>query len=323
LAPRALPSVKLNGVAAIVTHAPTKVGLTGVLILPGQHLEAVCAAVQALVESLPPQERVGVWYVASTGDAATLVVDFTNRRVAAACVPGAHRAAADATLCDALSSVNSKQHVITRLEGLRNLLAQSTVTTSDEAAAVGADKVLRLLARTDRFGEGPVSRNLVLAGETHFQLAAVPTGVIDAAPNAVSGVLWLAALSGMRSFDPVNGAVGWAGLSDDRGAVLGAGRTLAAVIAARRAATFRAAACLPIAPSRLLQVVVKSATPLAGATCRVSSPDFEAVQHELVSCDAADAAADAYPYGAHTSSMRVPGHVSACARARGAHTHRC
>jgi hypothetical protein len=199
----------------------------------------------------------------------------------------------------------SKQHVITRLAELRKLLAaaQPAVSTSDEAAAAGAEKVLRILARTDRSGEGPVSRNLVLAGGTHFQLAAAPTGVIDAAPDAVSGLLWLAALSGTRAFDPVSGAVGWAGRGEDRGAVLSAGRALATVIAARRNSTFRAAACLPAAPSRLLQVIVKSSAPLAGATCKVSSPDFEVVQHELVSCDAVDAAADAYPYGAHTCSI--------------------
>ena len=148
-----------------------------------------------------------------------------------------------------------------------------------------------------------MSRNLVLAGGTHFQLAAAPTGVIDAAPDAVSGLLWLAALSGTRAFDPVSGAVGWAGRGEDRGAVLSAGRALATVIAARRNSTFRAAACLPAAPSRLLQVILKSSAPLAGATCKVSSPDFEVVQHELVSCDAVDAAADAYPYGAHTCSI--------------------
>jgi hypothetical protein len=98
LAPRALPSVKLNGVTAVVTHAPQTAGLTGLLILlPGAQLDAVFLAVQALVESLPSQERVGVWYAASTGDAPTLVVDFTNRRAARRCcycVRGAHLDAA-------------------------------------------------------------------------------------------------------------------------------------------------------------------------------------------------------------------------------------
>lgn len=73
-----LPSVKLNGISAAVTPAPQQAGLTAVLVVPGPLLDSIITAVQALVESLPPLERVAIWYLASTGDT-LLVADFTNR----------------------------------------------------------------------------------------------------------------------------------------------------------------------------------------------------------------------------------------------------
>jgi hypothetical protein len=77
-----LPTVKINGVVAVVTHAPQKDGVTGVLIVPAPgQLDAQCTATQALVESLPQAERVGIWYLTPTGDVA-LAADFTNRRAA-------------------------------------------------------------------------------------------------------------------------------------------------------------------------------------------------------------------------------------------------
>jgi hypothetical protein len=188
---------------------------------------------------------------------------------------------------------HSKRHVISRLAELRKLLAQPLDNST--AAAAGAEKLLRVLARTDSTAEGPASRNLVLAAAAPFQAAAAPTGVVDASPVAVSQVLWLAASSG-AAFEPRTRAVGWRGVAADRNAVLGAGRALADAIAARRNATYRAAACLVKPPARLLQIEVHSAQ--AGATCRVSSPDFASVEHETVKCDAEDAATDTYPYGA-------------------------
>jgi hypothetical protein len=203
------------------------------------------------------------------------------------------------TLTAAMRFGRSKRHVIARLAELRALFPgpQQVAAANASSQAAAADNVLRRLQRADRSNEAPLSRLLVLAAGVPLPKAAAPTGVVDASPVAVSQVLWLAALSG-GGFEPHSGAVGWAGKAADRSAVIAAGRTLAGVIAARRNSTFRAAACLPSAPSRLLLFEAKSASPLAAATCRVSSPDFLSVQHELVACDPEAAAADAYPYGA-------------------------
>jgi hypothetical protein len=120
--------------------------------------------------------------------------------------------------------------------------------------------------------------------------------VVNAVPVAVSQVLWLVASGAAAALDSRNSTAGWAGKADDRAAVIDAGRTLAATIAARRGAIYRAAVCLAAAPFRLLTVQVTSADERAGATCRVSRPDFESTEHEGGACDAEDGAADSYPY---------------------------
>lgn len=196
-----------------------------------------------------------------------------------------------------MGDAESKRHLISRLQELRKLLSRPVVGATNKVQAAGADSVLRELLHVDRSAEGPVSRNLVMAAASHFGMAPAPTGIIDASPVAASQVFWLAAVTGKPAFDPYTRVVGWGG-DKSTDAVLNAGRTLAAVIAARRSTIFRAGACLGAKPSRLLQVMVQSVLPQASSTCRVSAPDFETTQHESASCDADDAAADAYPYGA-------------------------
>lgn len=264
---RALPAVSINGVPAAVAPAPQQAGLTAVLVVPAAgQLDAQCIAVQALVESLPVQERLGVWLVAASGNV-SLVADFTN----------------------------SKRHVIARLAELRLLLAKNATAASDEAATAAMEFVLAALERTDSTAEGPVSRNLVAAAGSVFRAAPAPTGSVDATPVAVSPVLWLVPARGSTAADVRNGSVGWSGKPRDRDGAISAGRALADAMAARRAATFRAAACLaPTGQQERLRVEVQS--PNAGGACSVSRADVAAVAHEAAPCDAEDAAADAYPY---------------------------
>ena len=265
--PRALPTVTIDGVTAAVAPAPQKAGYTAVLVVPvsGQ-LIAQFNAVQALVESLPAKEQLGVWYLTAASNV-SLAADFTN----------------------------SKRHIITRLAELRLLLSNTPGVVSDDAASAGMEAVLSALERTDSTAEGLVSRNLIVAAGGVVRAAAAPTGAVDATPVAVLPVLWLIPSRGSSAADVRNGTAGWGGKASDRGAVLGAGRALADAIAARRAATFRAAACLtPTGPNDRLRVDIKSAN--AGAACSVSRADAGTVAHEAVPCNAEDAAADAYPY---------------------------
>lgn len=263
----ALPAVSINGVPAAVAPAPQQAGLTAVLVVPAAgQLDAQCTAVQALVESLPVQERLGVWFVSASGNV-SLVADFTN----------------------------SKRHVIARLAELRPLLAKNISAATDEAATAAIEFVLAALERTDSTAEGPVSRYLIAAAAGVFRAAPAPTGSVDATPVAVSPVLWLVPARGSTAADVRNGTVGWSSKARDRNAAISAGRALADAISARRAATFRAAACLsPTGQQERLRVEVKSQN--AGAACSVSRADVSAVAHEAAPCDAEDAAADAYPY---------------------------
>ena len=264
---RALPSVTIDGLSAAVAPAPQKAGYTAVLVVPvsGQ-LDAQFTAVQALVESLPAKEQLGVWYLTAASNV-SLAADFTN----------------------------SKRHIITRLAELRLLLSNATGVVSDDAASAGMEYILAALERTDNTAEGPVSRNLVVAAGGVVRAAAAPTGSVDATPVAVSPVLWLIPARGSSAADVRNGAVGWGGKAGDRSAVISAGRALADAISARRAATFRAAACLtPTDQNERLRVDIRSAN--AGAACSVSRADAGTVAHEAAHCSAEDAAADAYPY---------------------------
>ena len=267
VAGRALPSVTIDGVPASVVAAPQKTGYTAVLIVPvsGQ-LDAQFTAVQALAESLPASEQIGVWYMIASSNV-SLAADFTN----------------------------SKRHIITRLDELRLLLSNATGVVSEDGASAAMEYVLAALERTDSTAEGPVSRNLIVAAGGVVRAAASPTGTVDATPVAVSPVLWLNPARGSSAADGRNGTVGWAGKANDRTSAIRAGRALADAVAGRRALTFRAAACLTSTnQNERLRVDIKSAS--ASAACSVSRADTGTVAHEAVLCNAEDAAADAYPY---------------------------
>ena len=264
----ALPSVTIDGVPASVVPAPQGAGYTAVLVVPAfsEQLNAQFTAVQALAESLPVREQLGVWYLTAANNV-SLAADFTN----------------------------SKRHIITRLAELHLLLSNATGVVSGDAASAAMEYVLAALERTDSTAEGPVSRNLIVATGGVFRAAAAPTGAVDATPLAVSPVLWLIPARGSSAADVRNNTVGWGDKANDRSAAIGAGRALADAIAARRAATFRAAACLmPTNQNERLRVVIKSAG--AGAACSISRSDAGTVAHSAAPCNAEDAAADAYPY---------------------------